>query len=293
MTEWLSRCDRPGQTLAQWDPTKRYNFQPDSVPSVFKDAMSIREAVYVDEQSVPLAHELDDDDPRSFHFVMYASIATKGASASSHPAVSPEEEERRRSIPSAVRTPIATIRLIPPPHGPNPYKNENKDHHPDSAPTSPVGDEHPVEPYIKLGRLATLKAFRGGGLSRQLIHAALDFAAANPDLILAPRSPVSQEWLNLERVGSREEKEKSKGWQGLAMVHAQASVEGLWKRHGFSEELLREDGTVEVPKEERWWEEGIEHLAMWCRVPIKHEKKTQTLGGKEGKSKFQMDWENL
>ena len=38
--------------------------------------MEVREKVFVEEQGVPLANEFDSDDPRSCHWVIYASIST-------------------------------------------------------------------------------------------------------------------------------------------------------------------------------------------------------------------------
>ena len=75
--------------------------------------------------------------------------------------------------------------------------------------------------------------------------------------MLRPPSPATLEAVRLE---GREEEER---WRGLTMVHAQVSVEGLWARFGFREEF---EG---VPKERRWWEEGIEHLGMWRRLRVK------------------------
>jgi predicted GNAT family N-acyltransferase len=279
--EWISHCFQPGDALKKWDCTKRYDAQADDLPQIFKDAMAVREAVYVDEQGVPLAVELDEDDPRSFHFVQYISVAQRHARSFTPPGETLEQEFRRRSTPSAVRTPAATIRLIPPPHAPNPYKKK----HPDGA----TEEHHVTEPYIKLGRLSTLRAFRGLGMSHQLIREALDFASANPDQIL-PAKPYST------RTGSIKEKEEAKGWQGLAMVHAQASVKGLWEKHGFSECLLRADGSVEVPEEEHWDEEGIEHMAMWRRIPLTSDRKPARKVPKElteYERKEQQFWENL
>jgi len=57
--------------------------------STFADAMKVRIAVYVDEQSVPLENEQDDDDDKSWHWVVYSSSSQ----------------------------PVATIRIVCPPHG--------------------------------------------------------------------------------------------------------------------------------------------------------------------------------
>lgn len=279
-TEFLTLLPPPGAALAAYNRTKHSDQQPGSIPQLFKDAMSVREAVYVEEQGVPLANELDDDDARSWHWIVYASVGTTSTSSSRSPPKShtwhkrraskedQEDADRRRSSATASRVPVGTIRLIPPPHPPNPYITHDPhsptttaaaaaahDPHPDADPPAPV--PLPTEPFVKLGRLATLPAYRKLGLSRLLINAALEWAAANPTQVLRPPSPATLEAARLE---GREEEEQ---WRGLAMVHAQVSVEGLWARFGFREEF---EG---VPKEGRWWEEGIEHLGMWRRLRVK------------------------
>ncbi|OCL08549.1 hypothetical protein AOQ84DRAFT_439506 [Glonium stellatum] len=137
-TEFLSLLPPPGAALAAYDRTKRSDDQPASIPQLFRDAMSVREVVYVDEQGVPLENELDDDDARSWHWVVYASVGTTSTTSHSsvgsgssvgdisghnHNASREEraEEDRRRSSATASRVPVGTIRLIPPPHSPNPY----------------------------------------------------------------------------------------------------------------------------------------------------------------------------
>jgi predicted GNAT family N-acyltransferase len=251
-TEFLTLLSPPGAALAAYDRTKRSDQQPGSIPQLFKDAMSVREAVYVEEQGVPLANELDDDDARSWHWIVYASVGTTSTSSSSR---SPpkshtwhkrraskegqEDADRRRSSVTASRVPVGTIRLIPPPHPPNPYITHDPsptatavaahDPHPDADPPAPA--PLPTEPFVKLGRLATLPAYRKLGLSQLLINAAQ---------VLRPPSPATLEAARLE---GREEEER---WRGLAMVHAQISVEGLWAKFGFREELKG------VPKEGRW-----------------------------------------
>ncbi|OCK74241.1 hypothetical protein K432DRAFT_386935 [Lepidopterella palustris CBS 459.81] len=284
-TEFLTLLPPQGITLSAYDRTKRSSDQPASIPQPFIDAMSVREAVYVDEQGVPLENEMDEDDARSWHWVVYASVGTSSPPPEpkhTKGKESKEEEERRRSSATASRTPVATIRLIPPPHGPNPYLKmgqghgqrqmqeigaeevhaKNHDKHPDAEPSSPT-HAHPTEPYLKLGRLATLSAYRKLGLSRLLINAALEWASSHPQYIGRQLSPATMEAAKLL---GRVEGEQ---WKGLTMVHAQTSVEGLWARFGFREELVREDGSVEVAGEGRWWEEGIEHLGMWRRLKIK------------------------
>src|SRR5947209_7299374 len=57
---------------------------------VFKDAMIVRTAVFVEEQLVPAENELDNDDARSFHIVAYEAGSSSGKA-----------------------TPAGTIRVIP------------------------------------------------------------------------------------------------------------------------------------------------------------------------------------
>lgn len=43
----------------------------DTLSSIYLDALSIRQAVFVTEQQVPLALEIDQDEAKSIHFVLY------------------------------------------------------------------------------------------------------------------------------------------------------------------------------------------------------------------------------
>ena len=172
---------------------------------------------------------------------------------------------------TATRVPVATIRLIPPPHGPNKYVDEDKtDKHADA---DPPGEEqetkHPPEPYIKLGRLAVLAPYRSLGLAKLLVNAALDYAMMNPDLIYRPPSPTALEMAQM--LGNNKEREIT--WQGLVMIHAQANLQSMWEKHGFHEELRNDDGEVEIPAEPHWIEEGIEHVGMWKRLSVEKRKR--------------------
>lgn len=81
-----------------YSPTLRSCIQQTSPPSstlpptpqTFLDAMTVREAVFVDEQKVALENEFDEEDPRCWHWVLYASEE-------------PESEPK----------PAGTIRLVP------------------------------------------------------------------------------------------------------------------------------------------------------------------------------------
>ncbi len=169
------------------------NPRPKGVPRVFSDAMDVRIKVFCDEQKCDIEPELDEDDPRSWHFVLYE---TKDG----------DESE-----------PVSVIRIVPPPHA---------DH-----PNGYIDPEE--EPYIKLGRVATLKKARGKGLSRQLTDEAFSWCAENSGSV-------------------------GEGWNGNVLTHAQVVIEKMYQRLGF----VTDDNLG------RWDECGIEHLGMWKRLNI-------------------------
>ncbi|KAF2271884.1 uncharacterized protein EI97DRAFT_242476 [Westerdykella ornata] len=280
-TEFVARLPPPGDDLKDYDNTKPHHQQPASIPQIFRDAMSVRELVF-GQQGIPLEAEFDDDDARSWHWVVYASVAATSASPTSDAApglplsntstsTNPRVDYRRSSASAnatAQRLPVGTIRLIPPPHGPNKYLHGDK--HPDADPpaaiTESVEKKHPTgtEPYIKLGRLAVLPDYRSIGLAKLLINEALEYAAKHPQNIRPPPSPTKLEIAN--QLGGASETVAA--WQGLAMVHAQVSVVKLWEKLGFTEELRDASGEVEISKEPHWMEEGIEHVGLWKRLKL-------------------------
>ncbi|KAI1494433.1 hypothetical protein F5X96DRAFT_559942 [Biscogniauxia mediterranea] len=109
-----------------------------AIPPVFVDAMAAREAVFVREQGIPLAHEFDEDDARSCHWVAYASVNIRAP----RPQQEEDEEEKEKAggsggggggeggeedtagpppLPSGTRSvPIGTLRIVPFPHPPHP-----------------------------------------------------------------------------------------------------------------------------------------------------------------------------
>jgi predicted GNAT family N-acyltransferase len=255
--------------LDGYDNTLPCTQQKINVPQNFRDAMAIREDVF-GEQGVPLEAEFDEDDARSWHWVAYASVAShsnaRPKSLSRSDSGNTPADDARRASATAERVPVATIRLIPPPHGPNKYiQDHTTDKHPDADPPAEQADiKHTPEPYIKLGRLAVLAPYRSLGLARLLINAALDYATCNPDFIYKPPSPTALELAQM--LGGNREKEIT--WQGLVMIHAQAHLKNMWEKHGFHEELKNDDGEVEIEAEPHWMEEGIEHVGMWKRLPM-------------------------
>lgn len=175
---------------------------------LFKDAMAVRTEVFVHEQGVPAENERDDDDERSIHWVIYA------------------DDE----------TPVGVIRLVPSPHAPHGHD------HPDSH----VGDPEPGKgTFIKLGRIATLKKYRGLGIGRMLADAAVQYASKNPGEV----GPRGKDGVAIEGLG---------GWDGRCLVHAQTSVQGMWAKCGF---------VVDQSMGE-WDEEGIMHVGMWRDIPV-------------------------
>ena len=265
-TEFMSTLPPPKEAVEGWDKTKPWNKQTaNNIPLIFKDAMSVREEVF-GEQGVPLEAEFDEDDARSWHWVVYASVSTSSSSppknmlTRSDSGNSPVDGVKCASA-TAQRLAVGTIRLIPPPHGPNKYV---EDKHTDADPPKEKEIEHTPEPYVKLGRLAVLASYRNLGLSKLLINAVLDFAAQHPDQIYIPPSPTTRELA--ARQGPNAIRPLS--WQGLIMIHAQVQLKHMWEKHGFHEELRNDKGEVEIAAEPHWMEEGIEHVGMWKRLKI-------------------------
>ena len=144
--------------------------RPKNAPQIFLDAMKIRIEIFCDEQKCAVEPELDEDDPRSWSWVAY------------------------QQSPNALeKVPVATLRIVPPPHAPHP----NGFHDPDE------------EPYVKLTRVATMTHARGQGLNKLLMSNAFEY------LVSSQPNQISSQW------------------KGLVLTHAQVSVEGLYTKLGF------------------------------------------------------------
>lgn len=317
--EFLAHLPPPHDLLRHYDRKASHSVQPAEIPQPFLDAMSIRETVFVNEQRVPLENEYDADDARSFHWVTYASVATTGGPtafsrgfdvSSNGAGRSSSKDDRRRSTATASKLPVGTIRLVPPPHPPHPtpssqHQIDNSEAQA-SSPTSPQGShvlhhnapggstEEGSEPYIKLGRLAILPAYRRLGLGKLLVEAACEWASKHPEDILPKMDATTRERERAHARGRSEDSASGAGasesagggegdylsesmasgggseitmsslmpWKGLILVHAQLNRLGTYEKWGFvRDEQL---GT--------WWEEGIEHVAMWRRVSTKAER---------------------
>lgn len=245
-SEFVDLIKPLGERLSLYDRTALPTEQPKNdaadpakgVPQGFIDAMQVREEVYVREQKIPLENELDEDDARSFHWVVYASIPAKATSNGNGNGNGDGKNGTRRTS-NSTKIPIGTIRLVPPPHPPH-----------DSA--EPNGHGHSSETaggeaYIKLGRLAVIKEFRKAGISKLLIETALAFAREHPYEV-GPQMDLSEAL----------HKGVAINFKGLVLVHSQLGVQKVWKRYGFEkDEKLGE-----------WVEEGIGHVGMWKRVDV-------------------------
>lgn len=249
------------------EPTKLEGFQrgaplesqPPSIPPAFIDAMEVRHHVFVTEQGVPADNEFDEDDPRSCHWVAYASV-NKTSKAEIRDddgnVVQPRESSTRT-------TPIGTLRLVPFPHEPHPqvdgqYHNGLLDGESGNATQATYSRDRETtfhdgkEPYVKLGRLAVVKEFRGHRIAGLLVRTALSWLKENPAFF----DPSLTE-MGLEQMGAIDENDIPE-WKGLVCVHAQKQVEGAWAKWGF--EVDEGMGT--------WWEEGIPHVGMFQRLEI-------------------------
>ncbi|KAL8783722.1 MAG: hypothetical protein Q9195_009295 [Heterodermia aff. obscurata] len=215
-------------------------FNHPSVAPLFLSALSIRVPVFVDEQHCGAAVEIDDDDPRSWHWVAFIS----NDKSSDHP---------------DGKAAAATIRLIPP----APIAGHIDTEASDSEKTvgKAVRPKHGAtamwdgrEPFVKLGRMATLKAYRKLGLGRLLVDAALEWLEWNKDQV----NGAMDAQVGLE--GGDGDREREVGeWNGLVLVHAQKEIERFWAALGF----VKDEGMGE------WWEDGIEHVAVWKRVRLR------------------------
>lgn len=240
-TEFIEVLPPPGEVVLTYDHTKPASAQSDQIPRHFLAAMSVRRAVFVDEQHVPPPNELDAEDPRSYHWVAYISVATI-------------TREGNRKGSETTKVPAATVRLVPPHFevGPPPPSD-----HPGPRPPQPSKWYDGQEPYARLGRLATLAHYRGLGLARLLVTTALEWAGSHPLSIAPLPSPTSSEAAKAAGLLSGRPE-----WKGLVLVHAQKRLERMYGKFGFETD----------PAMGMWMEEGIEHVAMWRRVTIVEEK---------------------
>ncbi|KAK3315482.1 acyl-CoA N-acyltransferase [Apodospora peruviana] len=232
------------ECIRKWDPRLKAHEQthPD-IPQTFRDAMEVRQKIFVEEQGVEQCNEFDWDDARSVHIVIYA----KGLEVVKREVLDPETGAAviMNHSETCSRQPIGTIRIVPPPHPPHPRKGEayiggdlisgeelkTKDSADnDSVNVDLTGDDgdhvndRDKKVYAKFGRLAVLKEFRGRGIAGKLVRAAVDWTIENSEYC-------------------------------LVCVHAQDQphVVRMWEHFRFK----RDEAMG------RWEEEGIPHVGMF------------------------------
>jgi predicted GNAT family N-acyltransferase len=188
----------------QWPSATPTNPSPATNHPVFTDALYIREQVFVIEQGCSADGEKDEDDPRSWEWVVYA---TK------------HDDEKGKEIP------VGVTRLVPPPHAPHDHLTN-----PDAAQTEGKFDyEH--EPYVKITRVAILKKFRGYGLARLLMRAVEEWGQRNKGAIDAMYTAMVEGDVSGKHGG------KGKGWKGLIGLHAQVQVESMYASLGYETDV--------------------------------------------------------
>ncbi|WEW56511.1 hypothetical protein PRK78_001956 [Emydomyces testavorans] len=183
-------------------------------PPLFNDAMHVRTVVFVDEQGCSPESELDEDDHRSWHWVMYDNRSSQ-------------------------QIPIGVIRLVPPPHPPHQIHLNNNGVNRDTI----DGHAKQEEPYVKLTRVGLLPAYRGMGLSRKLVDTALNWAVEHRSEVVSALG-VQESWNGLVLVHAQEQVEalyarmgfvtdKSMGkWDEEGIMHV-----GMWKRVDISNRI--------------------------------------------------------
>lgn len=160
--------------------------------------MHIRHAVFVQEQHCHAEEEIDDDDARSWGWVVYAH----------------HQGNNQHDGGDDGGEAVGTIRLVPPPH-------ISHDHLTDSSASGQGRYDYDHEPYIKITRVAILASFRGYGLSRLLMRTVEDWAANNKAVIDEMHSQFAQNHM------------PERGWNGLIGLHAQVQVERMYAAMGY------------------------------------------------------------
>ncbi|CAK7243919.1 MAG: hypothetical protein STHCBS139747_005449 [Sporothrix thermara] len=257
----------------------------DEIDPVFLDAMTVRHKVFILEQKVPLECEMDEDDPRSCHWVAHMSDGGDNTSAMSQQAVGclrvVPYPQSPHPIPGAAYTiidgvnelkgrwvrkseaakngDVASKIPLPLPTSTTPQSelefvpvsaDDSLASATDGAGAGAVADRATSlhdgkEPYIKLGRIAVLSHLRGFRLGRFLVQTALDWIKANPTFF-DEHDPEAA-------AATAETK-----FNGLVCVHAQVHALGFYTRLGFA--VDEGMGT--------WWEEGIPHVGMFLRLDM-------------------------
>lgn len=209
--------------------------QPE-LPCELQSAIALRFSVFVHEQRYSAENEIDSDDARSWHWVALAAPRDKNG-----------QTEKNQIV-------AATLRLVPV-SSPSPTAEAHQVT-PGGLAEGPSHGQTALwdgrEPYIKIGRVATLPFHRRMGLGKLLVESALEWAGRHGEILRHRNREHAEEEITEEEEGSESQ------WTGLILVHAQKAAKRFWERVGFLE-----DEGMGV-----WWEEGFEHVGMWRRVTI-------------------------
>lgn len=210
---------------------------------VFADAMHVRTQVFIVEQHCSPEGENDEDDARSWQWVVYARVQNQhqNENENKNPDNNTHDNNDNKGIP------VGVIRLVPPPHAPHEHLTN-----PGKAQQQKFDYAH--EPYVKITRVAVLKDFRGYGLARLLMRVVEEWAQENKrdidDMYAVAAAAVDG--------GSIIRSENKNEWRGLIGLHAQVQVEKMYAGLGYETDASMG----------RWDEEGIEHVGMFKRVAV-------------------------
>ena len=245
----------PGAVIREYPRSDALASGPPPIPKTFNDALVVRKVVFVHEQGCSLAPEVDDDDEKSYHWVVYASIGEP----KNKPTTPASEYEARRS--QGGELPIGTVRLVPAPHAKHPLPGSIDGHggEPYAYPSEKLDRATKFhdgeEVYLKIGRMATAKEFRRYKLGTLLLDNVLNYVRNNPkEFSLWPKDQHEVERAIVSCGGKPDKLD----WKGLVLAHSQKSAVGFYEKFGFA--VDEELGT--------WIEEGIEHVAMWKRLEL-------------------------
>lgn len=185
----------PGPAISRPSPSDP---RPANNPPTFTDAMTVRNIVFVEEQGCSPDTELDEDDPRSWHWVLY-------------------DTAREHHLP------VGVIRLVPPPHAPH-YSGENS-----NASRDLMEQCQHQQPYVKLTRVGLLPAYRGSGLGRFLVDLALEWAANHPCEVSAALT-TGERWTGLVLVHAQVQVEEVYARMGFVTDNSM----GRWIEEGIA-----------------------------------------------------------
>ncbi len=253
----------------------------------FLDAMTVRYKVFVVEQQIGLATELDNDDTRSCHWVAYADKAADSAAG---------------TTAAASKQAIGTIRAVPYPQAPHPVVGGNytivngvdtmtgrwvvtaaEGADPSAPPVLPTASTPPSQlTFVPAKEPAPGEGPRGerepeptpaGDRATSLHDGKEPYVKLGRIAVLAPyRSArigrylvqTTLDWIRTHPTYFDEHGAASAAaaattkFSGLVCVHAQTHATGFYTRLGF----VVDEGMG------TWWEEGIPHVGMFLRLDL-------------------------